>query len=211
MECVLRATVMGRGIGERLNDLQLLDDRARPAMGDDERQRVVMLRLHMNEMNVQPVDLGDELGQGVESRLHLPPVVLRCPITRECLHRRQLHPLRLIGDGLPFRPAHRHDALAQVVEVRLRSLEAEGTDGGWGGVVRSVAFGHGRGHAGLLVYGGEQCQSVEVSQELWGTAFPFPAVAIDQPKVKQKSSTPGSRTSISKTRSLIGAGWRMSW
>src|SRR5215216_3771652 len=170
-----------------------------------------MLRAHVDEMNVQPVDLGDELGQGVESRLDFPPVVLGRPVAGECLSRCELHALGLIGDGLLLGPAHRHDALAQVVEVRLRSLEAEGSDGGWGGVVRGVAFGHGRGHAGLLVYGGEQRQSVEVSQELWGTAFPFPAVAVDQPKVKQKSSTPRSRTSISKTRSVIGAGWRMSW
>ncbi len=37
------------------------------------------------------------------------------------------------------------------------------------------------------------------------------AAATDQPNVKQKSSAPGSRNSISKVRSAIGAGWRMSW
>jgi hypothetical protein len=48
-----------------------------------------------------------------------------------------------------------------------------------------------------------------------GTGVPQPdrirTAAADQPNVKQKSSTPGSRNSTSKTRSEIGAGWRMSW
>jgi hypothetical protein len=41
--------------------------------------------------------------------------------------------------------------------------------------------------------------------------LPVQAVAAAHPNVKQKSSTPGARTSISKVRSLIGAGCRMSW
>jgi hypothetical protein len=155
VERVRRAAAMRGGIGERLDDLQLLDDRARPAVRDDERQCIVMLRSHMNEMNVQPVDLGQELRMGVQPRLRLPPVVLRRPVTGELLHRRQLHALRLIGDGLPVGPAHRRDALPQVVEVRLRGLEAKGADGGSVGVLDSVEFGfvHGRGHASLLLGG----------------------------------------------------------
>ena len=57
---------MRRGIGEWLDDLQLLDDRARPPMGDDQRQRILMPGANVNEMNVQPVDLGDELWQGIQ-------------------------------------------------------------------------------------------------------------------------------------------------
>jgi hypothetical protein len=34
---------MGRGIGQPIDDLQLLDDRAGPAMRDDHRQRIVMV------------------------------------------------------------------------------------------------------------------------------------------------------------------------
>ena len=91
---------MGRGIGQRIDDLQLLDDRAGPAVRDDERQRILMFRTNVNEMNVDPIDLGHELRQGVQLRLALAPVVIGRPIAREFLHRRELHALRLIGDGL---------------------------------------------------------------------------------------------------------------
>ena len=61
MESVRRAAAMGRRIGQWIDDLQLLDHRARPSMRDDQGQRVVMFRANVNEVNVQPVDLGNEL------------------------------------------------------------------------------------------------------------------------------------------------------
>ena len=77
MERVLRAAAVRRGIGQRIDDLQLLDDRAGPAVGDDERQRVFMLRADVDEVDVEPVDLGDELRQGVQ--LRLAPCASRSP------------------------------------------------------------------------------------------------------------------------------------
>ena len=62
---------MCRGIGKWIDDLQLLDDRAGPSVRDDERQRIFVFRTDVNEMNVQPIDLGDELRQGVQSCLDL--------------------------------------------------------------------------------------------------------------------------------------------
>jgi hypothetical protein len=52
---------MRRGIRQRTDDLQLLDDGAGPAVVDDERQRIFMLRTNVNEMDVEPIDLGHEL------------------------------------------------------------------------------------------------------------------------------------------------------
>jgi hypothetical protein len=48
-------------IDEPIDEFQLLDDRARPPVIDNDRQRVVSLRAHVNEVNVQAVDLGDEV------------------------------------------------------------------------------------------------------------------------------------------------------
>src|SRR6516164_1205986 len=73
-----QARAMGRGIGERRKDLQLLYDRAGPSVRDDERQRIFMFRTNVNEMNVQPVDLGDELREGIQFCLALAPIVI-CP------------------------------------------------------------------------------------------------------------------------------------
>ena len=134
---------MRRGIDERVDDLQLLDDRAGPSVRDDDRQGILMLRANVNEMNVQPVDLGDELRQGVQPRLDLAPIVFRRPIAGELLHRRERHALRVISDGFLFGPARRVDALPQVDEVLFRHVDAEGADGVAGGVLRGRACGAG--------------------------------------------------------------------
>ena len=101
------AAAMRRGIGQGVDDLQLLDDRTGPTVGDDERQRIFMLGANVNEMNVQPIDLGEELGQRIQPRLSLAPLVLRRPIVGEPLNRRELHALGLIGNGLPVGPSRR--------------------------------------------------------------------------------------------------------
>ena len=97
-------------------------------MRDDERQRIFMLRTNVNEMNVQPVDLGDELRQGVELRLALAPVVVGRPIAREFLHRRERHALGLVRDRLPVGPLGRRDAPAEIDERLFRDVDAEVTD-----------------------------------------------------------------------------------
>ena len=76
---------MGRGIGQRTDDLQLLDDRARPSMRDDQRQGFRMGRADVNEVDIQPINFGDELGQAVELRLDLQPLLVGLPMAHELL------------------------------------------------------------------------------------------------------------------------------
>ena len=83
----------------------------------------------MNEVNVDPIDPGDELRQGIEFRLALAPVVLGLPVAREFLNRCELHALRLIRDDFPFGPPCRRDAAFQVSERLVRKVNAEGADG----------------------------------------------------------------------------------
>src|SRR2546426_5453627 len=104
MKSIRCACAMCRGIGQGIDDLQLLDDRAGPTVRDDERQRAFVLRTNVNKMNVQPIDLGDELRNGIQLRLDLAPVVVCRPIAREFLDRLELHALRCIRDRFPFRP-----------------------------------------------------------------------------------------------------------
>jgi len=68
---------MCRGIGQWIDNLYLLDDRAGPSVVTMSGNAIFMLRTNVNEVNVQPIDLGDELRQRVQSRLHLAPVVFR--------------------------------------------------------------------------------------------------------------------------------------
>src|SRR5438105_15893353 len=90
---------MCRGIGQWIDDLQLLDDRAGPAVRDDERQRMFMLRTNVNEMNVETSDLGHELGEGLQPRPEPPEVAVGTPVARAFLHRRELHAVRSLGDA----------------------------------------------------------------------------------------------------------------
>ena len=142
VEGVRRAAAVRRGIGQRIDDLQLLDDRAGPAVRDDERQRVLVLRADVDEVDVEPVDLGDELRQRVQLRLDLAPVVLGRPVARELLHRRELHALRRRRRRSPARAsASRRCAGAgrrarspgrSRWKGRMASLAAAAVDGGRG-------------------------------------------------------------------------------
>src|SRR6266699_233234 len=88
VEGVRRAAAMSRGVGQRIDDLQLFDDRARPSMGDDDRQRILFFRTDVNEMDVQPIDLGDELLIAIRVRplAHLLPISLFCRSGRNADH-----------------------------------------------------------------------------------------------------------------------------
>jgi len=118
------------GIGERINNFELLDDRARPAMRDDERQRILVLRADVDEMNVESVDLRDELRIRVQLRLALSPVVLHRPIASKRLRRRQLNALRRVRDRLVFGPFRRFDAPTQIGELVVCELHPKRTNVG---------------------------------------------------------------------------------
>ena len=96
MERVLWARAVRRRIGEPTDELQLLDDRAGPSMVDDQGQGVLVLRANVDEMDVEAVHLRDELRQRVQRCLASAPVVVGRPVTRELLHRRERHALRVI-------------------------------------------------------------------------------------------------------------------
>src|SRR5215472_6011736 len=116
-------------------------------MRDDEWERIVVFRTHVNEMNVESIDLGDDLLQGVQLRLDLPPVVLGRPVARECLNRGELHALRLVRDCLAIRPPCHLDAPAQLGEFLLGNIHTKRTNRGLlrrllGTLLHSRRWGH---------------------------------------------------------------------
>jgi hypothetical protein len=108
----------------------------------EQRQGVLVRRADVRELDVQSVDLGDELGQLVERRLDLAPVVVGAPVLDERLELRQLDALGPVADGLLVRPACRRDAPAEIDELLLWNVDAEGADCGF--------FPNWTGHGGLL-------------------------------------------------------------
>jgi hypothetical protein len=89
---------------------------------------IFMLRTNVDKMNVEPIDLGHKLRQGVQLCLDLAPVVILRPIARGVLNHRKLNALRFIRDGLLLRPPGRCQASAQIDERLFRDVDAEGAD-----------------------------------------------------------------------------------
>src|SRR5688572_4171483 len=83
-------------------------------MSYDDRQGIFMLRADMDEVDVEPVDLGDEIGQRVQSGLARAPVIGACPIMGEGLASSELDALRPIVDRLAFRPSGGVDTALEV-------------------------------------------------------------------------------------------------
>src|SRR6478672_7022625 len=128
MEGILgTATVRGR-VRQRADGVDHLDHGAGPAVGHDQRQRVLVLGPDVDEVDVHAVDFGDELRQRVQPRLDAPEVVVRRPVARQLLNRRQLHALRPILNELLGRPTRRRDASTEVVQDLVRNLNLEGVD-----------------------------------------------------------------------------------
>jgi hypothetical protein len=142
MECVGGARAMRRGIRERLDDLQLLDDRAGPPVRDDQRQRVLVPGADVDEVDGEPVDLGDELRQRLEVRFARPPVIVGRPVARELLHQCERHTLRVVGDRLALRPPGRVDAPSQIAELLVGKGHLEGANSGAGASCCNSGGGH---------------------------------------------------------------------
>ena len=128
VEGILGASAMGRGVGQWADNLQKLEQRARPAMRHDHRQGMGMLRAHMGKLDVEPVDRGDELRQGIELGFALAPIVASAPILDQGLEPGQRNALRSVVDRFLVRPAGQRDTAAQVVDRLLRDVDAEGPD-----------------------------------------------------------------------------------
>ncbi len=86
---------------------------------EDDRERVLVFRADVDEVDVEPVDLGAEVRQGAQPSLAPAHVVLRRPVAGEFLGHRLLHALRGVGDEFWVWPAGGGDAGAQRLEFRL--------------------------------------------------------------------------------------------
>jgi hypothetical protein len=60
---------MSGRVGEGIDDLQEFDDRPRPAMRQDDRERVLVRRSDVDQVEAEPVDLRSKLGKRVEAPL----------------------------------------------------------------------------------------------------------------------------------------------
>jgi hypothetical protein len=125
MEGVLAAAAVRRRIGQRADRVDQLDHRAGPAVGHEQRQRILVRRRDVDEVDVYAVDLGDELRKRVHARLNPAEVVLGSPVAGEGLQDFELDSLRPVGDELLARPPCRGDAPAQIDDLLFEILDVE--------------------------------------------------------------------------------------
>ena len=130
MEGVGRIAAVLGWIDQRLDHLVELDDRPRPAMCDDQRHGAGMRRAHVHEMDVEPVDFGDELREAIEQRFAASPIVRLGPIAADLLDPFARRALAPVADQLGLRPARPAQPRLQVVEHVVANSDTERGDAG---------------------------------------------------------------------------------
>jgi hypothetical protein len=119
VEGVGRVAPVGGRIHQRAERVEELDDRPRPAVGEDQRQRLGVRRADVEAVDAQAVDLRAKGTEVVQPRLDHPPVVAVRPVRAQVLHVGPRDALRPVLHRLRLRPAGATEPLAQVVEVGL--------------------------------------------------------------------------------------------
>lgn len=125
MEGILRASPMSLRIDQRIDQPNELNDGAWPAMQEQDRQSVGVLRTHMKEVDVEIFDSTDVLRVGVGSRLEAPPIVVIEPVIRDLAGFVQGHPLLPTVHRFLVRPADTRQTTLQVVDHLVRNANAE--------------------------------------------------------------------------------------
>lgn len=121
--------VVSSGAGERTDQIEELDDRAGPAVGQQQRQGVRLRRPHMDEMHVLLVDLRRELRQLVEPRFLSTPVVARAPVLGEPTQIADGNAVAPVGVGRLIRPAGVLQPAGEVIQVGFWDIDLEGMNG----------------------------------------------------------------------------------
>ena len=101
-------------------------------MSEDQRQRVGVRRADVDEVDVDPVDLGQELRVGVESTLEVAPVVVVLPPLQQATEVVGANALRPIRDRFGIGPPGAGEPGLQVVD---RLVGTAATNGRMAGVV----------------------------------------------------------------------------
>lgn len=84
----------------------------------------------MDEVNIEPIDRGQEMWETIELRLESTPVVLSLPVVDERFGILQADTLRPVGDSFRIRPSRSGQSLLQVFNLGVRDRDGEWADEG---------------------------------------------------------------------------------
>jgi hypothetical protein len=144
VEGVGGVAAVGARIGERSDQVDVLDKRARIAMGEDQWQSMRLGRLHVKEVDRLPVDDGGELWKGVELRFLRPPVEARTPVVDEVLQVVAGNAAAPATSGELLGQAGVRQSIVEVGKIGVRDIDPKRLQGVGGGVAALI------GHGGFL-------------------------------------------------------------
>ena len=116
------------GMGQRLDDVEELDDRSGPAMADDQRHGRRPAALFVNEVQVDAVYGGGELGEAVDRRFMLAPIELIQPVRAELLHVIEIGAVRPPAIAWHLVPGIVRHPRADAIEGLVGDVDAERMD-----------------------------------------------------------------------------------
>ena len=125
MKSVLSPPTVGDGIRQGTDDFRELDDRARPAVRDQDRERPYLRRALMNEVCIEAIDDRLVVVERIQTTLLLPPIELVAPVLDERRHVVEVgaivpaHPVELVRQPGTSEP------LLEVVQYGLRYVDHE--------------------------------------------------------------------------------------
>jgi hypothetical protein len=126
VEGIFRNAAVRNRIGERADHgREVLE---RPAVHQDQRQRIGLGRADMQEMHTLPIDFGDELRIPVPGRLLRPPVEAGAPVLGQLPHVAGRDAVGPADAGQLVGPAGGGQPPAQILEVGVRDVDAKGSE-----------------------------------------------------------------------------------
>lgn len=117
---------MRRRVGEKREHLQLFEERARPPVGQHDRQGVGAVAPDVNEVDAQPADLGLIVRQRVQPRFLGVPVEPRAPVLCQLADVVEVGPVVPAGAVDRVRPPGSREPITQVVEDVVFDMDGIG-------------------------------------------------------------------------------------
>ena len=116
------------GVGEEREDVEVLDERAREAVREDDRQRRRPVSALVHEVDTVAVDQRAVVREAVQLSLPLAPVEVVGPGLEEGVQIVAVGSMVPAGPGRVVRPARAPDPVAQVGQNRLVHVDRERFD-----------------------------------------------------------------------------------
>src|SRR5205823_9009361 len=120
IERIVRIAAVRRGVGEQREELRHLEERARPAMQEQDRNRVRPAPRLAKEMQTEAVDVRQKVGKRVEALLLRAPVEAVAPVSEQLAQVVEVRAVIPGAAGDLVGPPCAVDAVAEVRERVLR-------------------------------------------------------------------------------------------